>query len=113
MYIQFQRKYDVNHIGIKIICNNKLFPSLNIVNVKSSPYLSKGIIIHYHYLSDPKLCLGIVAIKIIPCSCHACKIILSDSKIIEAFNQHRCGRVYNFKYSQILGCHNNWNIMGF
>ena len=30
-----------------------------------------------------------------------------------SFNQTRHGRLYTFKYSQILGCHNNWIIMIF
>ena len=49
-------------------CNNKLFPSLNVINGKSSPYGSKGILRNYHYRSDPKLGPGIVAIIIVPCS---------------------------------------------
>ena len=96
---------------MKIICNKKLFPSLNVINGKSWPYESKGIIRHNHYWSDRKLGPGIVAIRRIPCSCHACTAILSiswDHKIKEAVNQPRYGRVYNFKYSQILGCRNNW-----
>ena len=38
--------------------NSKLFPSLNVVNGKTLPYASKGIIKHYHYFSDPKLGFG-------------------------------------------------------
>ena len=73
-------------------------------------YGSKVIIKHYHYCSDPKLGPGIVAIRRIQCSCYDCKTILSlswGSKIKVAVNQPRYGRVYNFKYSQILGCCNN------
>ena len=33
-----------------------------------------------------------------------------DSKINESVNQPRYGRVYNWNYSQILSCHNNWII---
>ena len=67
-----QRNSDVDHRGMKMICNNKLFPSLNVINGKIFPYASKGILRHYHNRSDPKLGLGIVAIRIIPCSFHAC-----------------------------------------
>ena len=101
---------------MKIIRNNKLFPSLNIIDGKSSPNGSKGIIIHYHYRSDPILGPGIFAIRIITCSCYACRKILSvscDQKTKEAFNQPRYSRVYNFKYSKIIGCQNNWIIMIF
>ena len=89
--------------------NNKLSPSLNVINGKN-PYGRKGIPRHYHYRSNPKLGPGIVVIIRIPCSCHACTAIsfLSwDSKSKKAVNQTRYGRVYNWKYSQIIGCHNN------
>ena len=94
--------------------NNKRFPSLNVINGKTSPYASKGILRHYHYRSDTKLGPGIVAIRRISCICHACTTILSlywDSKTKEAVNQPRYGIVYNYKYSQILDCHNNWVLM--
>ena len=94
--------------------NNKMFPSLNDINGKPPPYGSKGILRHYHYRSDPKLGLGIVAVIIIPCSCHAFTTILSllrDSKIKEPFNHPRYGRVYNYKQYLIIGSHNNWIIM--
>ena len=96
--------------------NNKLFPSLNIINIKSSPYGSNGILRHYHYGSDPKLGLGIVSIRGIPCSFHAFKTISSlswDSKIKESCNQPRYGLLYSCNFSCILGCQNNWIIMIF
>ena len=49
-----------------------------------------------------------------PCSCHTCRYILSISwysKNKEAVNQPWYGRVYNYKYYQILGCHNNWILI--
>ena len=69
---------------------------------------------HYHYWSDTKLGLEIDAIRSIPCSWHDCTTILSlywDSKIQESVNQPRYGTVCNCKYSQIIGCHNNWILM--
>ena len=48
---------------MKIIWNNKLFPSLNVINGKKSPYESKGIIRHYHYRSDPKLGPGVFPLE--------------------------------------------------
>ena len=85
--------------------NNKLFPSLNVINGKTLPYESKVILIHYHYRSDPKLGPCIFPIRKILCSCYYCKAILSvswDPKIKESVNQPRYGRVHNCKYSQIL-----------
>ena len=79
MYIKVQRNSDINHRGIRIIWNNKLFPSLNILNGKTSPNESKEIQRHYHYRSDPKQGPGIVEIRKIPCICHACITILSIS----------------------------------
>ena len=70
-----QSNYDVNHRGMKMRWNN-IFSSLNVINGKTLLYGSKVIIRHYHYRSDPKLGPGIVAIRRIPCSCHACTTIL-------------------------------------
>ena len=67
---------------------------------KKPPYKSKEILRHNHYRSDKKLGPGIVAIRRIPYSCHACKTILSLSwyiKTKEAVNQPRYGIVYNCK----------------
>ena len=79
-------------------------------------YASKVILRHFYYRSDPKLGLGIVAIRRILCSFHACTSILSiycDDKIKEAVNHPRYLIVYSCKYSQILGCHNNWILINF
>ena len=97
--------------------NNKVFPVmnyLNFINGKPSPYGSKGVLIHYHYSSDPKLGLGIVTIRRITYTFHDCRTILyltRDYKIKEAFNQPKYGRVYNCKYSIFFGSHNNWIVM--
>ena len=88
----------------------------NFIKGKISPYGSKGILRHHHYHSDQKLGPGAVAITRIICRCHAFTTILYllwDSKIKEAVNQPRYGQVYNCKYSQIIGCRNNWIIMNF
>ena len=47
--------YNVNLKGMKMIWNNKTFPSFNVIHSKTSPYVSKGIRRHYHYQSDPKI----------------------------------------------------------
>ena len=67
--------------------NNKTFPSLNVINGKTSPYGSKGIQTHYRYWSDPKLFPVIVVTRRTPCNFHDCTTILSlywDSKIKES-----------------------------
>ena len=78
----------------------KMFPSLNVINVKSSTCGSKGILRHYHYQLYPKLGMGIVLIIIIPCSFHDFKKTLPlpwYSTVKGAFNHPRYGRVYNYK----------------
>ena len=96
--------------------DNKLFPYLNSINGKTSPYYRNGVLRHFHYRSDPKLGPGIVYLRIITCSCHYCitQLYLTwGSKIKSACNQPRYGVVYDCKYSQILGYHNNWIIIIF
>ena len=74
-----QRNSGVYQRGMKMRWNNKLFLSLNSINGKTSPYASKGILRHYHYRLDVKFGPDIVVIRIIPCICHACTVILSIS----------------------------------
>ena len=96
--------------------NNKRFPALNGIKGKISQNGRKGILRHYHYRSDPKLGPGIVSVGIIPFNWHACTTIIFlswDSKIKEAVNHPRYGRVHKCKYSQILSCRNNWIILIF
>ena len=79
--------------------NNKLFPSLTVIDLKSDLHVSKGFIRHYHYSSNPKLVPLIVAIGIISCVCNSCTNILYlpwESTNKEAFNTPRYGRVYHF-----------------
>ena len=78
-YINVQINYDVNHRNMKMIRNNKLFPSLNVINGKTTPCASKGGLRHYHHQSDPKLGPGIVAIRRTPCIFYTCTAILSIS----------------------------------
>ena len=99
---------------MKIKWNNKTFVPLNIINVKTSPHVSKGILRHHHFLLDTKLGLCVVAMGIIPCKFHPCTTMLYlywDSNTKGAVNQPRCGILYNCKYCKILGLHNNWIIM--
>ena len=80
--------------------NKKLFPSLNVINGKSSPYGSKGVLRHDRSRLDPKLGMVVVGTRRITRSFHACTTILSvssDSKSREAFNQPRYFRAYNCK----------------
>ena len=114
LFYNIQSNNSVNPRGIKMRWKNKLFPSLNDINGKSSPYERKGALRYYQYSSEQKLGPSIVSIIIIPCSCHAFTKMLSlslDSKIKETFNQPKYSILYNCNYSQIIGCRNNWIIM--
>ena len=87
---------------------------MNAIDVNSAPYRSNGVVRHYHYSSDPKLGPGIVAPRRIPCSSYACITPLSlswDSKINDACNNPRYGRLYDCKYPLLLGSHNKCIIL--
>ena len=89
---------------------------MNALNGKTAPYKSKGVLRRYNYRSDPKLAQKFVDIRMITCSCHTCTTTLClswDYKIKYARNQPRYERVYDCKYSLIIGSHNNWIIINF
>ena len=101
---------------MKCIWNNKLFPSLNLINGKTAPYVSKGIIRHHHYKSYLNLGRGVVDIRRITWRFLACKTQSSlpcDTKTKNAYNQPRYGRVYDLKYYLLIGYNNNWIITNF
>ena len=89
---------------------------LNLINVKTAPYRSKGVLRNYHSRSDPKLVQVVISVVIIPFSFQACTTQLSlswDSKIKDTCNQPIYVIVYGCKYSLMLGYHYNWIIMNF
>ena len=102
------------HRRMNLRRNNIFFPSLNIINIKTALYGSKGFLIHYKYRPDQKLCQGDVSVRIINHSCHDFTTQISltwNSKIKDTCTQSRYGRVYDCKYSPIIGYQNNWIIM--
>ena len=42
-YINIQRKSNVNHRYMKMICSNRMFPPLNVIIIKQYKYVVKGI----------------------------------------------------------------------
>ena len=52
-------------------------PSIKVIKGKTSPYESKGILRYNHYWLDPKLDMGIVAVRGISCLFHYCITVLS------------------------------------
>ena len=47
-------------------------PSLSIIVGKTDTYGIKGVLRHYNYMSDIKLCPGVVSTRTIPCRYHDC-----------------------------------------
>ena len=81
---------------MKLLWNNKLFPSLNIIIGGESPHRIKVVLRHYHYRSDTSFFPGIFAHRLILCSCNASTIQLClpwDIKIKYGCNKPRYGRV--------------------
>ena len=114
-FYNVQSNDDVKHRGMKLRQNNKVFPSLSLINGKT-PYEIKGVLINYHYRYDPKLCQEVVALRLFSWNCHACTTKVSlpwDTKIKYACNKTRYGRVYDCNYYLIIGSQNNWIIMDF
>ena len=62
-FYNVQKNYIVNHRRIKLRWKNKLFMSLNAINVKTHPYWSKGFLIHRQYRSYPTLGQEVVDVK--------------------------------------------------
>ena len=99
---------------MKLQRNNKLFPNLNSIHGKKSPYGRKGVLRHFHYRSDPKLGPGIFYLRIFTYSYHYCitqLFLTGGHKIKTACNQPIYGVVYDSKFSLIIGSHNNWIIL--
>ena len=114
-FYNVQRNDDVNHRGMKLRWN-KIFPSLNVLNRKLSLHGSKGVLRHYHYRSDTKIGPGIFVTRRITFSFQACTIKLSlprKSTIKDTRNQTKYRKVYDCKYSLVIGSHNNWIIINF
>ena len=74
-----------------------MFPSLNVINGETCPYISKGVLRHNHYSSYPKLGQGVVVVRRIPCSFQACTTQSSlplDFKVKYSCNQPIYGVVF-------------------
>ena len=61
---------------VKIYCNTNQFPELPFCVPNSKPHSARGIRNHYNLSFDPKVGMGICAIRRIPCACVACKSML-------------------------------------
>ena len=77
-----ERKYHVQDDAtvelkdVKMYCNKNQFPELLFSCPHSKPH---GVIVlskHYHLRFDPKLGMGVCAIRLIPCACVLCTSML-------------------------------------
>ena len=68
---------------------------------------------HYHLRFDPKLDMGICAIRRIPCACVACTSMLDKPWIygIPLDKKEGYKPVNKCTYWPVLGAFNNWNII--
>ena len=77
-----ERKYHVQDNAavelkdVRIYCNKNQFPELPFCGPHSKPHGAREMSKHYHLMFDPKLGMGVCAIRHIPCVCVACTSIL-------------------------------------
>ena len=108
-----QDNADVEHQDVKNYCNTSQLPELPFCVPHSKPHGSKGLSNNYYLRFDPKLGIGICAIRHIPCACVACASMLYKPWIsgISSDKQERYKPVTKCTYSPVLGSFNNWNII--
>ena len=73
---QAQDNADFEHKDVKMYFNSNQLPELSFCVPHYKPHGAKGSSKHYHLSFDPKLGMGICAIRCIPCACVECTSIL-------------------------------------
>ena len=98
---------------VKIYCNTNQFPALPFCGPHSKPHGARGMGKHYRFRFNPKLGMGVCAIRRIPCVCVACTSILDKPWIygILSDKQERYKPVTKCTYWLVLGSFHNWNII--
>ena len=98
---------------VKMYCNTNQFLALPFFGPHSKPYGARGLGKHYHFIFDPKLGMGVCAIRRIPCACVASTSMLDKPCIygILSDKQDRYKPVTKCTYWPVLGSFNNWNII--
>ena len=64
-----QDNADVAYQDVIIYCKINKFPAFSFCDLHSKPYGERGLRKHYHLCFDPKLGMGICALRRIPCAC--------------------------------------------
>ena len=114
-----ERKYHVQDNAsvelkdVKMYCNTNQFPALPFCGPHSKPRGTRGLGKHYHLRFDPKLGMGVCAIRRIPCACVPCTPMLHKACIsgIPSYKQYRYKPATKCTYFPVLGAFNNWNII--
>ena len=98
---------------VKIYCNTNQFPALPFCGPHSKPHGARGMSKNYNLRFDPKIGMGVCAIRRIPCACVACTSMLDKPWIsgISSDKQERYIPVTKCTYWPVLGAFNNWNII--
>ena len=98
---------------MKIYCNTNQFPSLSFCGPHFKPHGTRGFGKHFHFNFNPKLGMGISAIRHILCTFVACTAMLDKPSIsgIPSDKQERYKPVTKCTYWPVLGSFNNWNII--
>ena len=65
----------------KMYCNTNQFPALPFCGPNSKAHSARGLSKHYDLCFDPKLSMGVCAIRRIPCACVACTSMLDKAWI--------------------------------
>ena len=94
-------------------CKTNQLPELSFSGPHSKRYSARGLSKHYHLSFDPKLGMGVCAIRHIPCACVACTSMVEKPWIsgIPPERKERYKPVTKFTYWKVLGYFNNWNII--
>ena len=112
-----ERKYPVQDNAsvelkdVKMYCNTNQFPTLPFYGPHSKPHGERGISKNYHLRFNPKLGMGVCAIRRILCACVDCTSMLDKVWIsgIPSDKQDRYKPVTKCTYWPVLGAFNNWN----
>ena len=104
-----QDNADVEHKDVKMYCNTNQFPELSFCGPFSKPRGARGLSKHYHLRFDPKIGMGICAIRRIPCACVAFTSMLDKPwrSGIPSEKQERYKPVNKCTYWPVLGGFNN------
>ena len=98
---------------VRLYCDRNQFPALTFCGPHSKPHGTRWLSKHYHLRFDPKLGMGVCAIRRILCVCVACTSMIDKRWIsgISSDTQERYKHFTKCTYWPVLGSFKNWNII--